>query len=117
MGSQRENGFSPSQPRSAPESAVGGYEPSAARCCDDCAWACTGGCVLVRPDEQPYFQAYRFFCREPAEMRAGFDFMQWIGGRWGAWRQLRGLAPYSAISEEQRADFNAWLKSSVGIAA
>ena len=92
----------------------GRYMGTSATICDDCSFGCPAQCVFVRTDEQPYFQAYRISRREPGSLRAGFEYMIWIGGMWRDWRRLRGLGDYAPVSEEQRQDFGRWLFASVG---
>jgi hypothetical protein len=75
--------------------------------CDDCV--CEGrGCQFIRPDEQPYYTAFRLRHRA-IERPANWDFVSWIGRQWRAWRKAHGLSPEQTISEQQRADFGRWV--------
>lgn len=81
--------------------------------CDDCI--CNGSCAFVTKAEQPYFQAYRLAQRLPIGAPwKGYEFSAWISTQWSIWRRLRGLAPLHPVSQQQRADFQAWLFERVG---
>ena len=45
----------------------------------------------------------------PGGRAAGFQI--WMSQQWQAWRKLRGLRTDDYLSEEQHADFDAWLSS------
>lgn len=81
--------------------------------CDDCAHGCRDGCAYVRPDEQPYFQAFRLAHRLLGDDWKTWDFVAWIGEQWRAFERERGH-PYDHFRATYREEFQSWLFGRVG---
>lgn len=80
--------------------------------CDDCTRECRNGCAYVRPDEQPYFQAFRLAHRIGGDDWDTWDFMRWMRCQWDAYGKEHGVYDHQRLLHREQ--FQAWLWSRVG---